>query len=187
MFPALLQEGEDETSSPATVDTAQRPGRTEAQPAANSTPISATSATEGGASQQGVLPSDSVSTSASSAQPAAPGELLIRGPNVFSEYWRNAEATADAFTPDGFFRSGDTASVEQLPGPGGSSTPYWRILGRTSVDILKSGGRLPCLCYTSCNFCGRRPTGTAYFVTSARSKEAFRPPVAQQSPSDGFL
>ena len=78
-----------------------------------------------------------------SREPAAPGELLIQGPNVFMEYWRRPDATADAFTADGFFRSGDTASVEELPGPAGSPAPYWRILGRTSVDILKSGGKTP--------------------------------------------
>lgn len=135
-----MQEGEDEVSSPAAVEDAQRPGSAEAQPAADGAPVSATSATEGEASQQDVM---RVSTSASSREPASPGELLIRGPNVFSKYWRKPEATADAFTSDGCFRSGDTASVEQLPGPGGSPAPYWRILGRTSVDILKSGGELP--------------------------------------------
>src|SRR6185295_18881905 len=39
------------------------------------------------------------------------GELLVRGPNVFSGYWRRPDATAAAFTPDGFFRTGDLASV----------------------------------------------------------------------------
>ena len=138
-----MQEGEDEAFSSAADADAQRPGSTEAQSAASSAPVSSTSATEGEASQQGVVPPDSISEPASSPQPEAPGELLIRGPNIFSEYWRKPDATADAFTSDGFFRSGDTASVEQLPGPGGPPAPYWRILGRTSVDILKSGGDCP--------------------------------------------
>ena len=59
-----------------------------------------------------------------------PGELLVRGPNVFREYWRRPEATAEAFT-DGWFRTGDVAVHE----PDG-----FRMLGRSSVDIIKSGG-----------------------------------------------
>jgi len=59
-----------------------------------------------------------------------PGELLVRGPNVFAEYWRRPEATADAFV-DGWFRTGDVAVHE----PDG-----YRLLGRSSVDIIKSGG-----------------------------------------------
>jgi len=59
------------------------------------------------------------------------GELLIKGPNVFREYWGKPEATEKEFTSDGWFRTGDTSKVE-----GG----IFRILGRTSVDIIKSGG-----------------------------------------------
>jgi len=58
------------------------------------------------------------------------GELLVRGPNVFLEYWRDPEATASAFV-DGWFRTGDVAVRE----PEG-----YRLLGRASVDIIKSGG-----------------------------------------------
>jgi malonyl-CoA/methylmalonyl-CoA synthetase len=58
------------------------------------------------------------------------GELLVRGPQVFAGYWQRAEATAAAFT-DGWFRTGDVAVRE----PGG-----YRLLGRSSVDIIKSGG-----------------------------------------------
>ncbi|XP_041975583.1 malonate--CoA ligase ACSF3, mitochondrial [Aricia agestis] len=60
------------------------------------------------------------------------GELLLRGPAVFSRYWNRLPqlSTAD-FTPDGWFRTGDTAAWA-----GGR----FRILGRTSVDIIKSGG-----------------------------------------------
>lgn len=60
-----------------------------------------------------------------------PGEIQIKGPTVFSEYWERPEATAEAFTDDGWFRTGDTAVVED---------GRYRILGRSSVDILKSGG-----------------------------------------------
>ncbi len=60
-----------------------------------------------------------------------PGEIQIKGPSVFREYWRKPEATNKAFTPDGWFRTGDMALLCK-----GS----YKILGRNSVDIIKSGG-----------------------------------------------
>ena len=60
-----------------------------------------------------------------------PGEIQVRGRTVFREYWRRPEDTAAAFTPEGWFRTGDEAVVED-----GS----YRIMGRSSVDILKTGG-----------------------------------------------
>ena len=60
-----------------------------------------------------------------------PGEIQVRGPTVFLEYWERPEDTAAAFTSDGWFRTGDTAVIE---------VGRYRILGRSSVDILKSGG-----------------------------------------------
>ncbi|MEJ2540037.1 MAG: acyl-CoA synthetase [Gemmatimonadota bacterium] len=60
-----------------------------------------------------------------------PGEIQVRGPTVFREYWRRSDATAEAFTADGWFRTGDRAVVEEGD---------YRILGRNSVDILKTGG-----------------------------------------------
>jgi len=59
-----------------------------------------------------------------------PGEIEVRGPSVFSEYWNKPEATREAFR-DGWFRTGDTAVLEN---------GAYRILGRTSIDILKTGG-----------------------------------------------
>ncbi|XP_058530022.1 malonate--CoA ligase ACSF3, mitochondrial isoform X2 [Ochotona princeps] len=59
------------------------------------------------------------------------GELLVRGPSVFREYWNKPEETRSAFTLDGWFKTGDTAVFKD--------GRYW-IRGRTSVDILKSGG-----------------------------------------------
>ncbi len=58
------------------------------------------------------------------------GEIQVRGPNVFLEYWNRPAATSESFD-DGWFRTGDIAVVE-----GG----YYRIMGRSSVDIIKSGG-----------------------------------------------
>jgi len=62
--------------------------------------------------------------------PGTPGEIEVRGPNVFAEYWGQPDATRDAIR-ENWFRTGDTAVVE-----GG----VYRILGRTNVDILKTGG-----------------------------------------------
>jgi malonyl-CoA/methylmalonyl-CoA synthetase len=59
-----------------------------------------------------------------------PGEIEVHGPGVFAEYWGKPDATREAFR-DGWFRTGDTAVVEN---------GIYRILGRTSIDILKTGG-----------------------------------------------
>lgn len=47
-------------------------------------------------------------------KPFPRGELLIRGTTVFKEYFRNPEETAKAFTEDGWFRTGDIATVDEL-------------------------------------------------------------------------
>lgn len=63
------------------------------------------------------------------------GELWISGPSVFKEYYKRPEATLDAFVQyqgRKFFKTGDTVEV--------NDQGAYRILGRTSVDILKSGG-----------------------------------------------
>ncbi len=59
------------------------------------------------------------------------GEIQIQGPGVFAKYWGKVEATAKAFTESGWFKTGDIAVVEE---------GYFRILGRDSIDIIKSGG-----------------------------------------------
>jgi malonyl-CoA/methylmalonyl-CoA synthetase len=58
------------------------------------------------------------------------GEIEIRGPGVFLEYWQRPDETRAAFR-GGWFRTGDMAILEQ-----GS----YRLLGRTAVDIIKTGG-----------------------------------------------
>lgn len=73
--------------------------------------------------------------------PAEIGELWIRGPSVFAGYHRRDEETRAAFADaaDGggrWFRTGDTVTRD---GARGDDAPF-KILGRTSVDILKSGG-----------------------------------------------
>jgi malonyl-CoA/methylmalonyl-CoA synthetase len=59
-----------------------------------------------------------------------PGEILVRGENVFREYWNKPEVTRASFM-DGWFKTGDIAVIEN---------GYYRILGRSSTDIIKSGG-----------------------------------------------
>jgi malonyl-CoA/methylmalonyl-CoA synthetase len=59
-----------------------------------------------------------------------PGEIWVRGPSLFREYWQRPEATAESFR-DGYFLTGDIAQTED---------GYVRILGRASTDIIKSGG-----------------------------------------------
>ncbi len=59
------------------------------------------------------------------------GEILVRGPNLFSGYLNRPEATTAAMR-DGWFQTGDLASRD----PDG----YWRIVGRRSTDLIKTGG-----------------------------------------------
>ncbi|MCD0483796.1 AMP-binding protein [Streptacidiphilus sp. ASG 303] len=62
----------------------------------------------------------------------AVGELQVRGATLFEGYLNRPDADADAWTGDGWFRTGDVAVV----GPDG----FHRIVGRASVDLIKSGG-----------------------------------------------
>ena len=59
------------------------------------------------------------------------GDIQVRGPNVFQGYWRMPEKTAEEFTADGFFRTGDVGQVDQ--------DGYLAIVGR-SKDMIISGG-----------------------------------------------
>lgn len=78
------------------------------------------------------------------------GEIQLRGPTVFKEYWRNPKATAEEFVEgeDGkgrWFKTGDVATRRVVEGAGQSGQewangPMYFIRGRKSVDIIKSGG-----------------------------------------------
>jgi malonyl-CoA/methylmalonyl-CoA synthetase len=59
------------------------------------------------------------------------GEVAVRGPNVFSGYLNRPDATAEAIR-DGWFFTGDIGTRA----PDG----YWRIVGRRSTDLIKTGG-----------------------------------------------
>ena len=48
--------------------------------------------------------------------PGDPGEIWVRGPNVFPGYWRDADATSRALTPDGWLRTGDVAVADDEGG-----------------------------------------------------------------------
>ncbi len=61
----------------------------------------------------------------------SPAEIQVRGPNVFAGYWERPEANADAFTPDGWFRTGDMGERD--------ADGYLRIVGR-AVELVISGG-----------------------------------------------
>ena len=67
-------------------------------------------------------------------QPVPRGEIggiQVRGPNVFKGYWRMPEKTAEEFTADGFFKTGDVGRVDERG--------YVVIVGR-SKDLIISGG-----------------------------------------------
>lgn len=66
-----------------------------------------------------------------STEPGSGGEVLVKSPEMFSKYLFDPAATAAAHTADGYYRTGDIAREE--------NGWYW-ILGRASVDIIKSGG-----------------------------------------------
>ena len=62
-----------------------------------------------------------------------PGEVQIKGDLVFKGYWNLPERTKEEFTEDGWFKSGDI-------GIRTAETGLYRLQGRSSVDIIKSGG-----------------------------------------------
>jgi len=80
------------------------------------------------------LPGVQLRVSSSEGKRCAVGEvgnIEVRGPNVFSGYWRMPEKTAEEFTADGYFKTGDVGVVD--------ARGYVSIVGR-SKDLIISGG-----------------------------------------------
>lgn len=80
------------------------------------------------------LPGVSVRARSAEGEDLAPGqvgELVVRGPNVFKGYWNMPEKTADEFTPDGYFESGDLVRIDE-------DGRVW-IVGRAK-DLIITGG-----------------------------------------------
>lgn len=72
-----------------------------------------------------------VTTDGNDVEHGQVGELLIRGPNLFATYWRNPEATAEAFTADGFLRTGDLVRRDE--------DGFFYLVGRRK-EMYISGG-----------------------------------------------
>jgi long-chain acyl-CoA synthetase len=64
---------------------------------------------------------------------AADGELEVKGPSIFSGYWKNEKETAEAFTPDGWFKTGDIGNVD--------ADGFVSITDRKKELLKTSGGK----------------------------------------------
>ena len=83
---------------------------------------------------QPVCPYDEIITVDFQGNPTPPsqeGELIARGPGIFTGYFRNAQANEDAFTADGYFRTGDLAVIDK--------NGILRITGRVKDIIIRGG------------------------------------------------
>ena len=80
------------------------------------------------------LPDVSVRIANDDGKPApagTPGNVEVKGPNVFKGYWNNLKKTAEAFTPDDYFKTGDIGALDE--------TGRLTLMGR-SKDLIIAGG-----------------------------------------------
>ncbi len=63
--------------------------------------------------------------------PNTPGELLVKGPSVFTGYYKNPEENAKVFDDDGFFKTGDVAVIDE--------NGYITLTGRLKEMINRGG------------------------------------------------
>lgn len=75
-------------------------------------------------------------TGAEITSPGEPGELVVRGPTVFSGYLGPAELTSAAFTADGFYRTGDLFEIA------GEGARFYRFVGRLKQLIVRGGAKI---------------------------------------------
>ncbi|UPT67096.1 MAG: AMP-binding protein [Sphingobacteriales bacterium JAD_PAG50586_3] len=61
------------------------------------------------------------------------GEILVKGPNIFKEYWNRPEETAESFTTDGFYKTGDIGEFD--------ADGFLKITDRKKQLIITSGGK----------------------------------------------
>ena len=69
-------------------------------------------------------------------QPGERGELQVRGPSMFREYWNKPEATADSFAEDGWFKTGDVAYID--------TDGHLFIVDRIKDLIIRGGENIGC-------------------------------------------
>ncbi|WP_167493020.1 acyl-CoA synthetase [Micromonospora ureilytica] len=107
-------------------------GMTEAAPGATALPAAMTRVKQGSVGLPHFFTDVRITDAAGAVLPAgAVGEIEVAGPNVFPGYHGLPEATAEAFTPDGWFRSGDLGHLD--------ADGYLYISGRLK-DMIISGG-----------------------------------------------
>lgn len=110
-----------------------------------------------------------------------PGEILVKGDNVFIGYYKNEEATKDAFTPDGWFRTGDMGVIDKdgflyikgrcksmILGPSGQNIYPEEIEGEinnmpyvTESLVVEESGKLVALIYPDMEMAAADGLGTA--------------------------
>jgi cyclohexanecarboxylate-CoA ligase len=69
-------------------------------------------------------------------EPGKPGEMQISGPTVFDGYFRAPQVTAQSFTTDGWFRTGDLFQIE------GDANQFYRFVGRLKQIIIRGGVKI---------------------------------------------